>query len=266
MTAGQFLATAWEWHPSVLVGSALALAAYFRWAKPVSPARATAFVSAVLLLAFTLVSPMDPLSDDYLFSVHMLQHMFMVQLISPLFVLGVPPHTWRWILTWRPADRIEDVLGRPVIAWLSHIAVMLAWHVPYFYDLALEYEPLHVLEHLMFLTTGVIFWWPVVAPVRERMHPLASAFYLFLAAAATSVLGIVLAFAPAGTYVYYVRPHGDPTVTHLVRTAWGLNPQADELLGGMFMWVLGGFGYLIAIALVVIRWYSAPEPTEEAAG
>ena len=55
-----------------------------------------------------------------------------------------------------------SALTRPVVAWLVFAVVMYASHFSGLYNLALQHEWVHALEHLLFLASGVLFWWPVV--------------------------------------------------------------------------------------------------------
>ncbi len=134
------------------------------------------------------------------------------------------------------------------------------WHLPALYDAALANDAVHVVQHLTFLVTSVIFWWPVLAPVEgRRISPVGGVLYLIAAATSTSVLGIALTFATAGLYPPYLHPLGDPIVLDFIRNNWGLSPQRDQALGGMIMWVPGGLVYLGAMMGMLARWYSSPD-------
>lgn len=260
MNTWQLLTSAWDWKPSVVAGCAALVAAYaaavrFRFSRA-----AASYAAGVLLLLLALVSPLDTLGDDYLFSAHMLQHMLLVLVIPPLLLLGIPEGVARQALSRPLVGKIERALGRPLVAWTLAVTAMLVWHVPALYDAALENEGLHVAQHLCFLVTASVFWWPVVAPLEEsRLQPPLAVFYLFSACLASSVLGILITFAPAGLYRAYLAPDDARGVLPLVRDAWGLSPATDQQLGGLLMWVPCCVVYLCAIMLTLARWYSAPE-------
>lgn len=229
--------------------------------------RAASFVLGVLVLLFALVSPLDVLGDGYLFSAHMAQHLLLIEVVPPLLLLGLPPGAVARLLAWPPADRLERTLGRPAPAWLLGTGVLWAWHAPALYNAALASEGIHVVQHLSFLVAATVFWWPVLAPLSARRLPAwAAVGYLFAGAFANSVLGIVLTFSPPGLYPAYLRPADPLGILPLLRDGWGLTPAADQRLGGGLMWMIGGLVYLLAIALVVARWYSAAdEAADEAA-
>jgi cytochrome c oxidase assembly factor CtaG len=256
MTTGEILQRSWEWYPSVVAGCALLAAAYLATVRPLRRARVVKFLGGTLLLLLTLVGPMDALGDDYLFSAHMLEHLMLMVAVPPLLLLGIPPEAAARFLRWRPAARAEGLLNRPVGAWLLLVLVLYAWHVPALYNWALADERVHIVQHLSFLVTATIFWWPVLSPLRERrLHGHVSILYLFLAAVANSLLGAVLTFTSPGLYPLYNRPTDDSAELAFIRQHWGIDPAADQQLGGLFMWVVGGLFFLWAVMGAYGRWY-----------
>lgn len=263
MNGWQLFTSAWEWHPSVLAGCALLLAWYFFCVRGRAKTAAAFYVTGVVSMLLALVSPLDPLGDDYLFSAHMLQHILLNMLAPPLFVLGLPAWLVHRLLQ-RPAlATTERVLGQPVVAWLLGSGTLLLWHVPALFNATLENEKLHIFEHLTFLVTGTILWWPVfMRYARPRLTPLPGALYLFLASIPNGLLGIVLTFARTPFYAGYLHPHDELGALALLRDHWGLDPLTDQALGGALMWVLGSTIYLAGILVLVARWYRQPG-TEE---
>jgi cytochrome c oxidase assembly factor CtaG len=129
------------------------------------------------------------------------------------------------------------------------------------FNAALANESLHIFQHLTFLCSGVIFWWPIVGPIEEA-HPsiIGSTLYLFTACLSCSLLGAILTFNPPGLYPAYLHPADSLSILGLVRYVWGLDPAKDQQLGGLVMWVPGCFVYLSAILWILARWYRAPDP------
>ena len=84
--------------------------------------------------------------------------------------------------------------------------------------------------------------------------------YLGAAMLSTTILGILITFAPVGVYSAYLRPHDSLGILGTLRQSWGLTTEADQELGGLLMWVPGGLVYLCAIMAVLARWYRAPQP------
>jgi putative membrane protein len=260
MTTWQLLTSTWHWHPSVLLGCEVLLIGYavavrFRW----SPA-ALWYVAGVVVLLLALLSPLHMLGDDYLFSAHMLQHLLLMQCVPPLLLVGLPPAVVRQALQYPLVRKVERVLGHPWVAWSLGTGAMWLWHLPVLYNAALRHETLHIVEHLCFLATAVIFWWPILAPAQEvRLLPPAAMFYLFTAMIASSVLGIILTFVPPGLYPTYLHPIDIHNILPLLRDNWGLTPAVDQQLGGLLMWMPGSLIYLCAIIATLARWYGTPE-------
>jgi putative membrane protein len=213
----------------------------------------------VMLLA--LISPLDVLADEYLFSAHMLQHMLLVLAVPPLLILGIPHQLAQSIVSVHWLAVLERGLRNPLLAWTLGMAALWIWHMPRLYDATLASEPLHIFEHVIFLVTATIFWWPILAPLQDsRMSHGAAFAYLGGAMLVTGILGILITFAPVGEYTAYLHPEDSLGILDGLRHSWGLTTEADQELGGLLMWVPGGLVYLCAIMAVLARWYRAPEP------
>jgi cytochrome c oxidase assembly factor CtaG len=178
----------------------------------------------------------------------MLQHLLLLLVVPPLLLLGLPSMARR-----RP-PRVP-----PSVAWTAGIGAMYVWHAPLLYDAALRAAPLHVVQHLTFLATGVLFWWPIAGPMRERrLGPGTRAVYLLGACLASAVLGIVIALAPVGTYAAYAEPEDLLGVLPLLRNGWHVSAAIDQSVGGLLMWVGGGLVYGMVLLSGVARWLDAP--------
>jgi putative membrane protein len=259
VTAREFLLTEWHFEPSIVAGCAALLAAYWLTHRG-NLAGFAWFGAGVGAIALALLSPLDPLADEYLFSAHMAQHMLLVLIAPPLLLLGLTAADVRRMLRVRALAAIETVLGTPIVAWTIGTATLYIWHVPALYDAALREEWLHICEHISFLVTGAIFWWPVVAPLAPpRIDGLAALLYLAAGALAGSLLGIVLTFARPGIYTAYLEPQDTHGILALTRDSWGITPAVDQQLGGLLMWTAGAPVFLLAMLAVLVRWYRGPE-------
>ncbi len=260
MTAWQFFLSGWDWEPSVIAGCAALLLGYALIAGVRFTWRAGCFFSGVLVLFLALVSPLDTLADSYLFSAHMVQHILLILIVPPLLLLGVPPEVAQKILQHPMLAKAERLLSAPVLAWTVGVATMWLWHWPPFYNAALASEPVHIAEHLLFLSSAVIFWWPVIGPVENlRLAPLWAAVYVFASCTAHTLLAILITFAPLGIYPAYLQPADNYGILPLLRGRWGLTPSADQQWGGLLMWVPACAVYLAFILGSLARWYRFPE-------
>ncbi len=252
------MTSTWNWNTTVLAGSVALMGVYLAAVGSRLTARALLFVAGVLVTLFALISPLDVLGDTYLFSAHMVQHLLLMQIAPPLLLLGTPAWLAKKITDWPAGGRIERVLGRPWVAWSLGMGAMWVWHLPALYNATLADESLHVFEHLSFLVTSAIFWWPVLSPVAaRRLSPPATLLYLVPAIVASDMLGSILSYTAPGVY-NYLHPADALGALPLLRGAWGISPAVDQQLGGLAMWILGDTVYLCGILNGIARWHGAP--------
>ena len=185
--------------------------------------RIACFVAAMLLLLGFGVSPLHELSLRYLLVVHLLQNVVLAEWAPLLLALSLPP-VLAETLSRPPAVR---ALTHPLVAlplWLANYAL---WHIPALYDAALRrpHTALH-LEHLTYLATGVLMWWPVVQDVPRRLSAGTRTVYVFAGFVLAAPIGLVLALAPHAAYA----PYRDAP-----ERLWGLSATADQQLGGVTM-------------------------------
>ena len=256
MTTPELLLSSWDWEPSVIIGCLLLQAAYLVFVRGHINRTTVLFTGGVLTMFLALVSPLDGLGDDYLFSAHMVQHM-LLDFVAPLFfVLGLPAEQMRRVLHWPPLDRLERWLGYPVLAWVLGNFTLWIWHVPVLYNATLENEAIHIFEHLTLLVTGTIMWWPVFTTMDERrLRPMRGAIYVAALSLSNGLLGIIYTFLTTPLYPAYVNPEDPRGALSLIRGQWGLDPVTDQQLGGAVMWVMGGVIGLATIVMLVNRWY-----------
>ena len=206
MTTRTLLETAWDFDPSVVCGCVLLLVLYLRRVQ-YQTRRAIIFTVGVAVLFVALESPLDTLGDSYLFSAHMLQHLMLILIVPPFLLLGIPleeANSWLFLPV---VEKAEGVMGRPSVAWVTCIAVMTLWHLPILYNFALAHESVHIFQHLSFLITGTMFWWPITGPIPgRRLAAIPAVFYLFAAVIENTVLGITITFMPVGYYSAYLHP------------------------------------------------------------
>ncbi len=257
MSSGSFLASAWDWKPSVLLGCGGLFLAYTWAARLRFSRRDLAWSGAILLVLVALVSPFDELADTYLFSAHMAKHILFVLIIPALLLKGTPERVVRILLRGRRAARLQRILNRPAITWFAGIGTMAFWHVPALFNFALVHEWLHIIEHLSLLVAGTIYWWPILSPIPElRLRPVPQAAgYLFVSCLACTAMGVLITFAPRLLYPAYAHPADGYGILPLIRDQWGISAAMDQQIGGLLMWVPGCLIYTTAIMAMFARWY-----------
>lgn len=253
----------WNLDPTVVVPLVALLAAHLYALGPLrrklgevalSPAQIAYLTAGYVTLWFALISPLDALGDEYLFSAHMVQHMLISIVVPPLLLLGTPQWLQAWVVEQIRAGRVLRWIGQPVVAFGIFNADLWLWHVPALYDATLSNDAIHAFEHLTFFAFGLLFWLPVLGPARivPRISKGFAIFYLFLACQPMVVLGALLTFAAQPLYAPYVAA---PRV-------WGLSPLQDQQLGGLIMWLPTNIPYLLGITLLFFQWLAEQERTE----
>jgi cytochrome c oxidase assembly factor CtaG len=221
--------------------------------------RPVLFGCGVLVALLALQSPIDRGGDDFLLSVHMVQHLLLMMVAPPLVLLGIcgvkPPARTRFA----GVRRFWWAITRPWPALVIFNVVMLVWHIPALYDTTLTTQPVHILEHLSFMAVGVVFWWPIIDPIRDSrtvtVSPLAKIAVLVVSGVPTTVLGLIFALAPNAFYDFYVR----------APRLWGLSPVADQQIAGVIMLFASNLIYFVAIVILFMRILSDPARDEEEA-
>jgi putative membrane protein len=256
---------AWSLHPSVLLGTGLLGALYFYgigplrrrrgWGPPASPWQILSFCTALAVLLVSLNGPVHDLSDYYLFSVHMVQHLVLTLVFPPLFIAGLPGWLLRPLLVRKGVLPLSRILTRPWFAALLFSASVAVWHLGPFYDLMMRDHQVHIATHLIFMVTATLMWWPVMSPLPElpRLSPGLGMLYLFLVAIPMQVIGALITFADRVLYPWYAT----------APRTWGLSPLDDQQLGGLLMWVPANLWMFAAIGVLFFSWAREEEREEK---
>jgi putative membrane protein len=219
--------------------------------------RLVTFNLGIATIWLSIASPLDGFADA-LVSAHMVEHLLLMSFAPPLLLLGYPqvpllrglPHAFtinllapflrmKWLRT------LGHFLTRPVVAWLVMNLTFLGWHIPTAYNFALEHEHWHEFEHLCFLGSSILFWWPLIRPwpTSARYPGWIMLPYLISADIVNTALSAFLAFCDRPVYTYYVE-HPNP---------FQIDPLTDQRAGAVIMWVIGSLVFLIPVVFITIR-------------
>ena len=232
------LLLSWSADPMVvlgLLGAAYLYVAYRPAQRRAEDGHPVLFWLGLACFAFALLSPLHTISDRYLLSAHMAQHILLTMVGPPLLLAGLP------------AGRLTRLRINPWLAVGVFNLVLLIWHWPGLYEATLYNQNIHILEHLTFTVTGLVFWWPIVGPGSRgagRMSPLLKIGYLGFAAVPPTVLGMILAIDPAPLYQYYALAP---------RLFSGINAVLDQQLAGILMFGLGNVIYFVPVTINFMR-------------
>lgn len=224
--------------------------------------RPVVYILGLLLLAIALMSPIDVLSAQ-LFTMHMVQHLFLVMIVPPLLLLANPLPYWLWglpknarlaggrLLSRQSRFRrtLKQITG-PGIVWLAFVIVYWGWHDPNAYQWALRSAFAHDLEHITFFLAAMLFWWHIVGAgpkIHGPLSPFARAGYAVSAIPINMLAGLAFVFATAPIYGYY----------EAMPRLWGISVMQDQRIAGLIMWVPGSMMFLIAALVIISRWLQA---------
>lgn len=256
-----------EWSPPVFLTTTVLLSAVvytrgwlaIRKTRPsqFTTRRLVSFQAGLTLLWVAIGSPMDGFADALL-SAHMVEHLLLMSFVPPLILLGSPQVPFLRglprIVTTRligPLLRMKSLrtLGRflvvPVVAWLLMNLTFLGWHIPAAYDFALENEYWHDVEHICFLFTSILFWWPLIRPwpTSARYPGWHVIPYLVGADIVNTALSAFLAFCNRPLYSYYLT---EPNV-------FNVSLMGDQVTGAVIMWVVGSLVFLIPAVFITFK-------------
>jgi cytochrome c oxidase assembly factor CtaG/ferredoxin len=222
----------------------------------------SAFFAGLIAVFCALCSPLDAFAG-WLLTVHMIQHLLLMMVAPPLILWGAPylpllsglPRYFAIngvgpFLSSTVLRKVASFVSHPAFCWSAFISINVAWHLPAMYELALRSPSWHRVEHFSFLSTALLFWWPIIQP-----HPWVSRTprwlivpYLFLADFQNTALSAFLVFYDRVVYPTYETV---PRIT-------GLTPLEDQAAAGAMMWVASSIFFLIPVGLITIELLSNP--------
>jgi putative membrane protein len=250
-------------HVDVVVGVGLLagayLGGYIARGVRVSRRHAARFFGGLLGILVALNGPLHELSDTYLFSAHMVQHLVLTLVVPPLLLIGTPGFMLDALLgpllSWRLTRGLVRAATRPLPAFAAYGVAMVAWHLPALYTAALEIHAVHIVQHLVLLATSTLAWWPILSASRRApaLPYAGQILYLFVFGMPMTIVAAMVTGADHVLYPFYAA----------APRLWDLSPLADQRLGGVIMWVPAGLIPLAAFTIVFFRWAAAE--AEEAA-
>lgn len=249
-------ATAWDWswqaYPGVWLFIGFLAGGYLlieRSAGPKSASRLGTrawFGAGLVLLWIALDWPVGALGAGYLASVHMLQFLLISLLVPALMLLGIPAEAYRRLGQSRAIGPLR-LVTHPLIALGVFGFVLFYTHIPAVVDGWMSSQTGSFGIDMMWLVAGLVFWWPVIAPVPERPRfpaPVKMG-YVFLA---TVLNTMPYAFLTFGELPFYGIYELAPPVT-------GISTRQDQQIAGLLMKMGGGIILWTAITVLFFRWF-----------
>ena len=252
----------WSWDPLAIFSITLFCLFYLNGIRDLSPNkiivisgwRKSSFFSGMGITLFVLIGPIDYLATQ-LFFYHMIQHLLLTHLAAPLILLGIPVfpilrglpkgvryYTVSKLSKSKNVKLLLSFLSHPASTWVFFVTTFWAWHIPGLYSAAVENELIHLIEHMMFIVSALMFWWSIVtpSPFHSKVPYLARGFYIILALTQGLPLSAFITFASEPLYSVYLAE----------QTIMDINPLVDQQIGGLIMWIGTMVPYFISLGLI----------------
>ena len=237
-------------HPEVWLLVAFVLGAYVYAVRVIGPVviktgpvitsrQRNAFIAGILLLWIASDWPVHDLAEEYLYSMHMFQHMVLSYFMPPLVLLAIPKWMFDAVFGLGRARTVINWLAKPVIAGVAFNVVVMITHIPALVNQSVSNAPLHYSLHILLVVTALLVWLPICGPdTRRQLQPGGKMIYLFLMSVVPTVPAAWLTFAEGAVYKHY----------DIAVRVWGLSVTTDQQVAGAIM-KTGGAVFLWSIVV-----------------
>jgi len=214
-----------------------------------------AYIAAVLALWAASDWPIHDISEEYLYSAHMIQHLIISMIVPPLLLTATPEWLARLIMS---PDGSAGVwirrLSHPVVAGGIFNLVVVLSHMTTVVNFSIENGPFHYGVHFVVFFTSLMMWIPVCGPIKElRLSLPGQMVYLFLMSVIPTVPAGFLTFAEGALYESY---------DHNVRL-WGIDITTDQQMAGLIMKLVGGIYLWGWIGSRMVRYTKESQSSRE---
>ena len=251
----------WHIHADVVLLCATLLAAYFYTINVLRPRLSDAgrvrntqvvlYCLGVLAIYVATGTPIHDLSEQYLLSMHMVQHLMLTLVAPPLLIAGMPGWLWQAMLSGRWVLPVARVLLHPLVAFSVFNFLIVITHLPFVMDYALREHWFHFVVHAGLVGSAIMMWWPVVGGIPELprlTYPYQMA-YLFVQSILPAVIASFITFSETAVYDFYEQA---PRI-------WHISAVEDQQLAGGIMKMSGTLILWSFIGVAFFRWYAKEE-------
>lgn len=226
--------------------------------------RTAFFYAGLSAYALAMESPIDRLGAHH-FSMHMVQHEIVMMYAVPMILLGAPTTPLlRGLPRWLRLGVVRPLAGgavtrnlyraitHPAAAIFVMTIVVWSWHlVPGWWEASLADQRIHDLQHVSFTLASTLFWWNVIdpKPLHSRVPYLLRVLYIFGGTIPKHILAAFITFAAHPFYPSYISAY----------RVLPIDPESDQQLAGLIMWVPSEAFTLIVMAVVFFMWLGREE-------
>lgn len=222
------------------------------------PWQMVAFSAGLILLAAALVSPLETLVARY-YTARALQQLMLTEMI-PFLLLGSglfrPIFAGLPIATQCQLKRLRHnpvflFVTMPAAAWLLFVSTFWFWHDATMIQLVSANGWVHVIEIATLLVVACLYWWHIIGADPRIHRPMSRAVrlvYAFIGILPIKLTGIVMLFGIETRVGGYNLPDENTLMVNF----FGM-PLADNTVGAIIIWVVGGIMYALAALLLSSR-------------
>jgi len=219
--------------------------------RRVSKVRQGLFYLGLSLLALMLVGPV-PHKAVTIFWVHMIQHISIMMLISPMIVLGSPfklllaaPESRSGrIASYLVQNKLFRQLFKAEVGFVIFLAVLILTHFSPLADAGMRNPNIHCLELIIFLLGGLIYYYPVMEG-NPQPYPVTYSKRVI------SLFAMMLPETMTGFFLY-----SGNRVLHALPDSRSMSMGlTDQHTGGAIMWAMGMLIDSMWIVLSARDWF-----------
>lgn len=252
-------------HPEVWLLVVFVLGAYVYAVRVIGPVvvksgpvitkrQRNAFAAGILLLWIASDWPVHDLSEEYLYSMHMFQHMVLSYFMPPLVLLAIPKWMFDAVFGLGKARTVINWLAKPVIAGVAFNVVVMITHIPALVNQSVTNGLLHYSLHFLLVTTALLVWLPICGPDTQRqLQSGGKMIYLFLMSVVPTVPAAWLTFAEGAVYKHY----------DIAVRVWGLSVTTDQQVAGAIMKTGGAVFLWSIVVFLFFKRFSAGFAAEQ---
>lgn len=224
----------------------------------ITKAQSRWFFCGLFILWIAVDWPVHDIAEDYLYSVHMAQHLLLTWVVPPMMLMATPEWLARLVLGRGKAYRAFRAMSLPLVAGVLYNVLFAISHIPWIVNESVDFAGFHFMAHTIIVAGALLMWTCVCGPLPElRRSPPVQCIYLFLMSVLPTVPGAWLVFAKSTVYTVYEHPW---------RELWGLTPQYDQQIAGFIMKVVGGLYLWGIIVVIYFRWSQQLKEQGDASG
>ena len=224
------------------------------------------FFRGLIGYIFLFIALVGPISIyESTFWVHMIQHMVLIMIVPPLILSGLFFSANLWFFPriirigladyLRPNSFFRKIINKitsPKFSLIFYVISLWTWHLPIFFNYALDFNFIHNFEHFIFFISGILFWWPIlgVSIGAKKISIPIRIVYLLLAVTPTAVVAAFITLADSVLY-------GEN-----IPRLFNIEAIEDQKIGGLIMWIPGNTIFIAALTTLFFKWSYAQNKNE----